>query len=418
MKGDLGFKASVYASNWTTANPQILGPLDKYSNTVADFMDRHGYFGGPHAGPRSGYALSNGDTYQDRSALLFATFDDKGNLKPGERDFSLPLWDIKYGGKPSTITEINWTPPNRFRAEFPVLAAAYGLLQGTNAFYFFASGDAAWPQTLSKFSVHTPACFGQFPATAFLYRKGLLQTGPLVADIHLKIADLQALKGSPVIAPQNLDEFRAKDIPPGKTLTADTIPSLDPLACAVGRVQMTFGEKAGPSTVMELSKFIDRKAETIRSATGELLWNYQTGLVTINAPQAQGATGFLAKAGPIKLGDLTIDTPLEYGSILAVALDGQPLKSSAKILLQVMSEENNYGWTTSAATGVRTVTDIGRAPLIVRNLAGTVSLTRSDAKALTVVLLDFNGYRAEAAPAQHADAITLRPATLYYLIQR
>ena len=40
----LGFKGLITASNWVTASPQVLGPLEKYSYTVTDFIDRHGYF--------------------------------------------------------------------------------------------------------------------------------------------------------------------------------------------------------------------------------------------------------------------------------------------------------------------------------------------------------------------------------------
>ena len=38
LKQELGFQGCVYASNWTTADPRTLGPLDKYSNTVCDVM--------------------------------------------------------------------------------------------------------------------------------------------------------------------------------------------------------------------------------------------------------------------------------------------------------------------------------------------------------------------------------------------
>src|SRR5206468_2956465 len=40
----LGFRGLITASNWTTASQAILGPLEKYSYTATDFVDRHGYF--------------------------------------------------------------------------------------------------------------------------------------------------------------------------------------------------------------------------------------------------------------------------------------------------------------------------------------------------------------------------------------
>ena len=58
----------IATSGWTTASPEYLGPLDKYTNTVADFVDRHGYFGGSRQGPNDGWAVMNTQVYADRSA--------------------------------------------------------------------------------------------------------------------------------------------------------------------------------------------------------------------------------------------------------------------------------------------------------------------------------------------------------------
>ena len=118
--------------------------------------------------------------------------------------------------------------------------------------------------------------------------------------------------------------------------------------------------------------------------------------MTVDAPSAQGATGFLSRAGAIKLGMLTIQSPLEYGAILLVALDGQPLALSHKMLLQVMSEESNFGWS-APGQGLRQILDVGGPPIVVKRLAGTLALDRPDAAALKVQPLDSNGYPASPA---------------------
>src|SRR5262249_36692515 len=41
---NLGFKGVITASNWATASPEVLGPLEKLSYTCGNFLDRHGYF--------------------------------------------------------------------------------------------------------------------------------------------------------------------------------------------------------------------------------------------------------------------------------------------------------------------------------------------------------------------------------------
>ncbi|NJP12360.1 MAG: hypothetical protein HC866_25240 [Leptolyngbyaceae cyanobacterium RU_5_1] len=399
----------IYASNWVTADAQILGPLDKYTNTVADFMDRHGYFDSVHEGENASYSLSKGDTYTDRSALLFTAAD-----KQQDYDFNLPLMDVRYNGLPSTITEINWSMPNRFRADFPVLAAAYGSLQGTNGFFFFVTNQPAWESRLGKFAIASPVILGQFPAAALMYRKGLLQPGESVVNASLKIEDILKLRGAPVAAPQNLDEFRAKDIPPGQVLQSNQAKTIDPLAFLVGKVNVNFAKDNPSSQQIELSKYIDRQAKTVRSSTGQLLWNYNKGLVTVNAPQAQGATGFLRTVGELKLDTVQIKSDLDYGAVLLVALDDQPLANSRRMLLQVMSEDQNVGWQTSGSPR-KMIQSIGNSPIAVRNLSGQISLQRPDANSLKVTALDWNGY--PTSTIGKATQFNLLPDIGYYLIE-
>ena len=258
---------------------------------------------------------------------------------------------------------------------------------------------------------------GQFPAAALMYRQGLVQTADPVVHVEVKLADLYALKGIPVSAPQNLDEFRKQDIPRGKILETKDVGSIDPLAFLTGRVEVNVTEQGGTSKSVEYSSLINREDRTVRSRTGELLWDYGRGLATIAAPAAQGATGFLSKAGMIALDVLVLETPIEYGSVLLVALDGQALKTSARMLLQVMTEDNNYGWS-APGTGMRTVVDAGGPPIVVRKPAGRVSLNRPDAASLKVKPLDLNGYEDKACRCGSAKEFALLPTTLYYVIEK
>ena len=59
------------ASNWSTASPEVFGPLEKLSYTAGDFIDRHGYFSCNHKGPAAEWSIRDGHTYSDRSALRF-----------------------------------------------------------------------------------------------------------------------------------------------------------------------------------------------------------------------------------------------------------------------------------------------------------------------------------------------------------
>src|SRR5690606_21143780 len=110
----------------------------------------------------------------------------------------------------------------------------------------------------------------------------------------------------------------------------------------------------------DLRPFVDRQAQTVTSTTGELKLDYGKGLLVINAPSAQGASGALAAGGKIELPALTITCDLDLAHIMAVSLDDQPLAKSKRILLRVASEERPTGFEAEAADAdMKRITNIG-----------------------------------------------------------
>lgn len=408
----LGFKGLITASNWSTASPEVLGPLEKLSYTTGDFMDRHGYFGCDHKGDNAAWSIRNGHTYADRSALRF---DPEQPGKP--RQFVHPVMDPHYDDRPSMISETTFTRPNRFRSEAPLYYAAYGALQDSDAIAHFAFDGAGWqvkPQFwMQPWTLMSPAMIGQFPAAALLYRQGLIAPGRVLAEVALNKADLRALKGTPLPQDASLDELRLQDVPQGGEVKPGQ--RLDPLLHYAGRARVKFTDEPGSVRGEDLRPLIDHTKQTVASSTGELLLDYGKGVLRLNAPRAQGVSGALKSAGPAELADLTVASDLELGHILAVPLDGQPLATSKRILLQVMSEEKNADWATEPAeSGRQKIVNIGRDPWMVRNLQGTVRFKRPDAGQLQATPLDFNGY--PSGPALPAGELRLQPRTMYYLI--
>ena len=87
------------------------------------------------------------------------------------------------------------------------------------------------------------------------------------------------------------------------------------------------------------------------------------------------------------------------------------------MLLQMMTEDSNYGWS-APGLGLRPIVDVGGPPIVVKKIGGTVALGRKDTASLRVVPLDFNGYRSrELPPFVAGRAFQLLPTTLYYLIE-
>ncbi|MBS0207234.1 MAG: hypothetical protein JSS49_30525 [Planctomycetes bacterium] len=413
---DLGFRGQITDSNWVTASPEVLGPLEKYTYTGGDFIDRHGYFGCRNEGEAAEWSIRTGQTYVDRSALKFES-EEPG--KPAS--FVHPAMDVHYDHKPSMISETTWNRPNRHRGEAPLYLAVYGALQDSDSIVHFAKDGVDWSVKpgyfMQPWTLTAPTQFGQFPAAALLYRRGLVKSGEVMADLTLAVDDLLRLQGTSLPQDAAFDELRLKDVPSGTTVKPGQ--RIDPLIHYVGKTDVTFipsGKKGSSTTRLQaLSPFIDHKAKTVASSTRELKLDWGRGILTINAAAAQGASGDLEAAGEIKLSELTVNIPRDVAHVLVVSLDAQPLATSKKMLLQVMTEEKATGFQTEPAGERRhRIRSIGQNPWLVRKLAGSVRLHRADAAKLKVTALDPFGQ--PTASTTTGDSILLQPETLYYSI--
>ena len=408
----IGFKGLITPSNWATASPEVFGPLERWSYTAGDFIDRHGYFSVMHKGENAEWSIRNGHTYADRSALRFE------NSTPGKpKQFVHPAMDVTYDGKPSMISETTWTRPNRFRSEAPLYLACFGALQGSDAIVHFALDGEDWSVKpgfwMQPWTLMAPSQAAQFPAAALLYRRGLVKTGDVLARIDLNTNDLLNLKGTPLPQDASFDELRLKDVPQGTEVKPGQ--RIDPLIHYAGRTEVSFTSAPGRTTLKDLKPLIDRDAGIVRSSTRELTLDYNKGLLTLNAPQAQGASGNLKAGKEIALTDFSLQSELDNAHVILVSLDGAPIASSRKILLQVMSEERASGFAAEdAGNGLRKITDIGHDPWQVKKLQGTVKFKSGSGRQIQP--LDFQGY--PKGELLRGDELHLAPETIYYLVTR
>jgi hypothetical protein len=263
----------------------------------------------------------------------------------------------------------------------------------------------------------TPAMMGQFPAAARIFRDGLVAEGDVLVDLNLSLAKLFDLQGTPLPQDAGFDELRLKDVPKG-TQAPRAGQVIDPLVHLAGRTNVRFTENSGSTALKDLAPYVNRAKKTVTSTTGELKLDYGRGLLTINAPAAQGVSGLVYDADTVELKDLTITSPMALGHIVAVSLDGKPLASSRRVLLQVMSEEKPTDFRTEpAADGFSKILSLGRDPWRVRKFEGVVHFKRKDAATMKVTALDPNGDPIKLPQASTAAEIKLDPTTLYYLIE-
>lgn len=411
FRTNLGYSGLIYCSNWKTASPTYLDPIDKHANLVGDFLDRHGYFEGVHEGNNATWNVEAGQTYDDRSALRLKT--DNGIPRPPDN----PFFDVDYDNRPSMVSEVNWSLPNRFRADMVPMGSAYGGLLGTDAIVWFAANASDWDSVPGKFAIQTPVVAGQFPAAALIFRQHLVQTAPASVHLAISLGDLRGLKGLPIHASQNLDSLRSTGLPSG--ITAASTPAIEPLAILAGPIRVdVVTQSAPPVRIADLSEVIRPDRKRAESLTRELVWEHDLGLVTLQGPKAQGLTGFLGAAGPRRLPAFTVESPMEYGSIVMVPLDLLPLAESKSMLLQIASEEVPHEWRTEPATGKRRIVSRGTSPLLVRNFSGSLRWNAPNQRGpITATPLDYNGSPAGAAFDASAE-IRLLPEIPYYWIQR
>ena len=117
--------------------------------------------------------------------------------------------------------------------------------------------------------------------------------------------------------------------------------------------------------------------------------------------------GFLSKAaqangGKIDAGPLTLQAGNEYGALVLISLDGAPLAQSRKMILQVMTQEQPYGF---KAPGGK-IADLGGPPIGVKKIDMTLSINMPDKAQFKIQPLDANGYASGKPVANAAGEIS------------
>ncbi|MBV9849296.1 MAG: hypothetical protein JO250_06375 [Armatimonadetes bacterium] len=421
LRNDLGCKQLVNPGNWRPADPIRLFDVERYSYTPGDVMGVNRYFNGVHEGPDNGWAIRPGDRFTNASVLS----DPRG----------MPTNAKQVVGYPFIIPETEWVAPTAYQSEGPFLTAAYESLTGVDISYFFADGDVpewqppfaapagGWQPPTGKWQIATPMQLGQFPAAALTYRQGYVARGRPAVHEERSLDDLWQRR-SPLIAEEGgFDPNRdAGDLPPRSAVKT----GVNPLAFLVGPVEVKYGGDPARSTALDMTPYIDEAHKVVRSDTGQIRLNYGTGVCVVNAPKAQGAAGFLGKAGPLALGDVTIRSGNDYATVSVVSLDGLPIKTSHKLLVQVGTMARPTGWQDKDATwksGDQTVTgkqvvSTGRNPWQIAD--ADVTLTVRNHALKTATLLDANGEAVRSVPttrAARAVTVKLPPDTLYLVLR-
>jgi hypothetical protein len=375
LRDELGCRQLINPGNWKTLDTIRLNDAERWTYTAGDVIAVNAYFTRPHVGPERGFRIQPGDRFVDGSVL--------------DHPRAFPIAVKQVAGYPSIVSECLWVPPNGYQAEAPFLVSAYQSLTGVDAVYWFTTNAPEWldfdggplrQAARRKWTFATPMLLGQFPAAALLYRKQYVRRGEPVVEEQRSLADLWR-RVPPVISEDNRYDPN-RDLGDGPA-RAELANGVDPLAFLAGPVVTHYGV-GGAAKVADLSRLIDARNRVVVSNTGELSWSYGDGVCRLDAPAAQGACGFLGRAGEIALRDVSITVRNPYASVLVVSMDGRPLRESGAILVQVGTVSRPSGWSVEPAVVHIEKTGADREGFAIRSTGGMPWLVQEAEAALVV----------------------------------
>ncbi len=199
-------------------------------------------------------------------------------------------------------------------------------------------------------------------------------------------------------------------------------PDISPYSFLAGPVQVDFDSETENFVHPDLASLIDEDRQVVTSLTRELSWDWGAGVVTLDAPRAQGVVGALSSATTFALQDITIESDADYASIIAVPLDGQPIADAARLLVQINSIARPTGWGTEPAQHqggpALQVTAFGQAPWQIDRVQAQVSIRNERLSRATA--LDANGMATREITVSRSNGIlslVLPDDALYVILE-
>lgn len=423
LREELGCKQLLNATNWRTANDLKLKEIERWTYAALDVDAENEYYGSDyqHIGKNNGYRIDP-DHYIVNESCLHKPLELTTNFK-------------MQVGHPFIVTETSWKNPNLYQTEGPFLVAAYQSLNGVDIVFWFTATEPSWcldPRSrwwwvrgmnpLNKWTCSIPTLAGMFPANALIYRRGYLKQGAVA--VH-EVRNLDSLwdRKPPLIDDNEIygvsretEECRSVRRPDGRLSRA---------AFLVGQVQTVLGGDPAKTRISEFSSSLDPDKQLIRSNTGQLVLDYGVGLCRMDAPKAQGVTGFLKSAGGrFRLTDVTIASENEYATVSVVSMDDEPLARSRRILVQVGTTARLTGWEVRDAEFAfqkqtirgKQIVNTGKPPWRIENTQARIAINNPTLSKAT--RLDVSGYPAAGVPVNRTEKTftVVLPANTMYLV--
>jgi len=341
---------------------------DVRAMAALDFVDNHTYWDHPYW-----------PGVPDWSPTGWFIHNEAWVNHPFEGLFDLAVTAVK--DKPFTVTEFNEVFPNHQAVEGPLLMATFANLQDWDAVFMFAyahdQNDYDAERVTGFFDLAgNPVATGLMPVTARLFLGQ--QTAPAPTESLLEFTQAETYDsvgyGWAGSGADFLQEAKG----------------MSPAAAFGSRIRM-----ADFTAMMPVTPALPTPAGPVyHSAGGQLVWDVsdpEHGLFTFDAPQAQGAVGFLAGRA-VTLTNLALTFPTDtaqFGAVTLQSQDGQPITTSEQLLLGVFTRVENTGmvWNEDETS----LDEWGTAPALIEPIQFTATLTLSGTSGIGVWALDETG---------------------------
>ena len=355
-----GFQAQTITTNWLAGSP-VMDQANICTDTIGTTIDRHNYAGGGVGV----HGIAEGQVYAGSHLG-----------KPGSELFSIAFKQV--ADKPFSMSEWTMCPPNQWKLECAPIFAFYGMgLQGWDAsFHFIQSGPSlgeGWPN-MSSYTSDTPHYFGQWPALALAIHRGDIREGKMATTRSASVSRLFTGKQAWSQDYYNGQELiRAPGGTPMEQFARDRI--------TIELVKAEATELPGP-----VGNPLAQDSKQLKTADGEMEWDYGRELIQVRSPKTQGIIGKAAGSTvSLPAVDVTLTTP--FVSLLFSALDNVPLQESKRILITALARDKQTG-TTYSEDGTK-LTSLGTPPLLLEPVQAKLHFKGNAPKAIHP--LDPNG---------------------------
>lgn len=382
---NMGVKCAITgATSWGGLSTESWYP--NYSST--DFVDTHGYWSHPSGGDNT--LAGNGTRFDTNSGYRDASTGGKvsgvtSNLKADGLGLFGRLATGNTYGKPYTISEYKVCPGNRYLAEGPILASAYGRLQGWNPldFIFSDSTDVnAQIQSGKKIPLKgtfqtfaNPTLRAVFPATSVMFlRKDVSEA---TSGYYYNYSGAVTDKGS------NTTEGSIYHVGPNSNYTTwpnnVTWPdghSFENMGnyALVGKTGVSFNTDLTSVNSKEVKSAADAATngdKVYTSLTNELTADLKNGIFKINTASSQALCGFIGGKN-YSTDKLRVKISNEYAAVMLVSLDEEEITNSKRMLLTMAGNSVNNGQLLSEDG--TTIEIAGKYPIMVEQITGEIEI--------------------------------------------